>query len=345
MLHKIELPFPPERLAGIFALQMHLLEIASQVKKIDKAALIEHLKDERLVNWLMTTYQRTIGPLNSFAEKCPDGIKVSILAELKNDYEFWLKIGEPGFSFVFVADEPNRRIIAVWLQGYYDQFSRGIDEVVTKAEFINKAKWLDAYKTANPEVRICPVCSGSLQRGIEIEHYFPRGKYPILSVHASNMVPTCGDCNDFKQMKDPLDYGRFTELPLPYVHSILESVNVVATQVEGNYQFSFVTSDPQKAPAVTVLSRLFGIPDRWNRRDSVNAIVDLAISKIEEKIDADRADGKIIASEKEFMEELEVLCNSIDKQKSKQAHFVPVGSWLRWAKENIGGQLYKQVCV
>lgn len=55
MLHKIELPFPPEKLAGIFALQMQLLELASKVKEIDKAALIEHLKDEKLVNWLMTT--------------------------------------------------------------------------------------------------------------------------------------------------------------------------------------------------------------------------------------------------------------------------------------------------
>jgi len=345
MLHKIELPFPPEKLAGIFALQMQLLELASQVKKIDKTALIEYLKDEKLVDWLMTTYQRTIGPLNSFAEKCPDDVKSSILTELKNDYEFWLKIGEPTFSFVFVADEPNRRIVTVWLQGYYDQFCRGIDEVVTRVEFINKAKWVDAYKAANPEVRICPVCNGSLQRGIEIEHYFPRGKYPVLSVHASNMVPTCGDCNDYKEMKDPLNYGRFTELPLPYVHSILESVDVVATQIDGNYQFSLVTSDLQKVPSLTVLSGLFGIPERWNKRDSVKAIVDLAISKIEEKIDADRTDGKVALSEKDFLNQLEVLCDSIDKQKSKQAHFVPVGSWLRWAKENIAGQLYKQICI
>ena len=345
MLHKIKLPFPPEKLASIFALQMQLLEIASKVKRIDEVTLTDHLKNGDLVNWLMTTYKRTVGPLNSYADKCPDVIKTQILNELRNDYEFWHKIGEPTFSFIFVADDPNRRLVTIWLQGYYDQFCRGIDEVVTKVEFLNKAKWLDAYKVANPEVRICPVCNGSLQKGIEIEHYFPQGKYPVLSVHASNMVPTCGDCNDYKQMKDPLDYGRFAELSFPYVHSVLDGVDVVVSQVDESYQFALVARDSQRVNSVIALSKLFGVPDRWNRRDSVKAIVDLAISKIEEKIDADRDGGKVTSSKKDFSDQLEALCNSIEKQKSKQAHFVPVGSWLRWAKDNISEQLYRKFCL
>lgn len=53
MLHKVILPFEPDELAGIFALQQQLLQLACNVQQIDRQALEDHFNNEEIVNWFM----------------------------------------------------------------------------------------------------------------------------------------------------------------------------------------------------------------------------------------------------------------------------------------------------
>ena len=75
MLHRISLPYQPEELAGIFALQLELLRVACSVTKIDRAAVENTFSDVRIVDWITATYARSVGPLNQFASQCSLSVK------------------------------------------------------------------------------------------------------------------------------------------------------------------------------------------------------------------------------------------------------------------------------
>ena len=56
--------------------------------------------------------------------------------------------------------------------------------------------------------RVCPVCVGEIlftQGEGENDHYFPRSKFPTLTLHPCNLLPICPNCNgpSFKHEKIP----------------------------------------------------------------------------------------------------------------------------------------------
>lgn len=343
MLHKILLPFEPEELAGIFSLQTQLLELACLVDSIDQAAIEAYFDDPQLVAWIMDSRQRTVGCLHQFAATCPSDIKWEILEELQCDYGFWEHRDDPIFVFRFRMDEPNRALVGRWLRGYFEQFGRGIDKVITHSRFINKGVWLDAFKRANPDVCTCPVCDGSMKSGVTIEHFFPQEKYPILCVHVANLIPTCNDCNAWKDNQDPLENAGLTELFLPYHRHAIEFCDVsVAQSVTGSYEFSLASRDgsPDMSVALGEMSRLFHMPEQWTR--NAQHVVDVAAAKIREQVDADLDEGLSIATEAEFEAMLEKLCRRMQRQRGRQHYFVPAAGWLVWARDNLVPQLWER---
>lgn len=344
MLHRILLPFDPDELAGVFALQVQLLELACKVDTIDRVAIEACLVDPQVVTWVMNSYQRTVACLNQFAATCPDGIKREIIEELQADYGFWQHRDDPAFAFRFRATEPHRRLIGRWLRGYFKQFGKGIDAVITRSEFINKGIWLNAFRDANPDVRTCPVCDGSMQRGVTIEHFFPQEQYPVLCVHVANLIPTCEHCNAHeKGNKDPLEQAGLAELFLPYHRHAIESCSVrVAQNAEDSYVFSLVPEDgsPELSVALDELSRLFSIPEIWTR--NAQHVVDVATAKIREQIDADVDEGLSVGTAAEFRVMLEKLCRRMERQWGRQHYFVPATSWLVWARDSLLAQLWER---
>jgi hypothetical protein len=343
MLHKIVLPFEPEKLAGVFALQVQLLQLACLVDRIDQAAIEAFFDDPQIVAWIMSSRQRTVGCLHEFAETCPSDIKWEILEELQSDYGFWEHRDDPAFVFRFQAQEPHRELIVRWLKGYFRQFGRGIDGIITRSRFINKGIWVDAFRAVNPDVRTCPVCDSSMQSGITVEHFLPQEHYPVLCVHVANLIPTCEHCNAReKENKDPLEQAGLTELFLPYHRHAMEFCDVrVIRGSEGSYEFSLVPRDdsPDIGKALNEMSRLFDVPGRWTR--NAQHVVDVASAKIREQLYADLDDGKSVGSEADFEVMLEKLCRRIQHQCGLQSYFVPASGWLRWARENFVPQLWK----
>lgn len=56
------------------------------------------------------------------------------------------------------------------------------------------------YKAqAGPLANICPYCCINVPH--ERDHYMPKGNFPEFSVHALNIVPSCGRCNKIKSQK------------------------------------------------------------------------------------------------------------------------------------------------
>lgn len=65
----------------------------------------------------------------------------------------------------------------------------------------------DYYQT-NPVLKhVCPVClhhSSNAKKEMQLDHYFPKSRYPVLAVHPWNLMYICANCNMvYKGRKDP----------------------------------------------------------------------------------------------------------------------------------------------
>lgn len=348
MLHKVILPFDPNELAGIFALQQQLLQLACSVQQIDRQALEDHFDDDEIVNWIMHSknrYERIIGSLNTFARECPTDEKQEIIKELENDYGFWEHREDPHFNFVFEATTRFREVIGAWLRGYFEQFGSGIDKVITTTRFVNKNVWVKAFREANPNLRTCPVCDGTMSGGITVEHFLPQCLFPVLSVHVANLIPICEHCNNPKGNNSPLENASLQEIFLPYHLHALDIGNIhIDRDNEGNYEFSFDSKEPPTdiAKSVQEFDALFRIPSRWNSRNGNRAIIDTALAKVQEQIDADMDDEIDNTDQEVFLQRIKVMCNRLEKNWGLQPYFVPATAWLDWTITNIPDELWSK---
>lgn len=350
MLHKTVLARNPDELAGIVDLQVRLLQLAATTDQIDKNALEQWFNDSDLVGYLTKNWSRMIGALKDFARDCPPAEKAAlindVIAEIQEDADFWKRYDDPNFVLKFATNgDAHRQRIAEWLKGFYEQFSRsGFPSSCTAdGQPWNKSVWETAFRNNNPNVRMCPQCDGTLHNGVTAEHIFPREKYPALSVHVANLIPCCENCQREKANKDPIQSAPPKKLFLPYWQHALEHCDVKTTQdSDGRWKFRLVPRDPNTnwQDAIRQMGHLYGIPRQWNQR--AQQIVDLAIAKIQEKLDADQADGRPVSNKAEFQARLGRLCATMRSQWGRQHYFVPTTAWIEWAKDNMLDQLWSQ---
>lgn len=350
MLHKTVLARNPDELTSIVDLQVRLLQLAATTTKIDKDALEEHFNDVGLVAYLTENFGRMIGALKDFTSACPPEDKGTLISEvideIKHDADFWKHYGDPSFVLNFTGTgNPYRQHIARWLKGFYEQFSKsGFPFLSPAGKPWNKSEWENAFRANNPDVRMCPQCDGTMHNGVTAEHIFPRAKYPALSVHVANLIPCCENCQRQKADKDPIEKAPPSKLFLPYWRHALEHCDVKATQdSSGEWKFALVPRDPDANwhDAITQMEHLYSIPGQWNQR--AQTIVDLAYAKIEEKLVADRDEGRPVSDSTEFQKRLNSLCETMRKQWGKQHYFVPTTAWIEWAKVHMPDQLWGRV--
>ena len=88
---------------------------------------------------------------------------------------------------------------------YSDYFSAGSDKYVDASTKYNAYTFIE-----NLGVTICPYCdeeyldvvengNGGKLRTLEIDHFFPKGKYPALAMCFYNLVPSGQNCNGMKR--------------------------------------------------------------------------------------------------------------------------------------------------
>lgn len=90
--------------------------------------------------------------------------------------------------------------------------THGYEKKLNKWDFINKIK-----------IDTCPYCnrnyiyttSKNKEIKPEIDHFYPKSKYPVLALTYFNLIPSCKPCNGFgaKEAKDPRD----EDLTNPYL--------------------------------------------------------------------------------------------------------------------------------
>lgn len=131
------------------------------------------------------------------------------------------------------------------------------------------------YATVNHrQGRVCPVCVGEIlfTKGEgQNDHYFPRSKFPTLTLHPYNLLPTCPNCNgsSFKHEKSPVEEtdagpGELQTVFLPYLRpakpevtlGVGENCNIIITPSPGTSKYT-----PQR---IKNMDRLYKLEDRWS---------------------------------------------------------------------------------
>ncbi len=125
--------------------------------------------------------------------------------------------GGDGYEFAFLELNEATRKAGKGLMGsmYEDVFGRG-RFLLENGEEGNRRSWEDAFRAANPDLRVCPACLAGLletridgRSAIDLDHYLPKSFYPPLTIHGPNLVPLCSRCNSrAKGEKDPLQDGE-----------------------------------------------------------------------------------------------------------------------------------------
>jgi hypothetical protein len=101
---------------------------------------------------------------------------------------------------------------------------------------------LRAYLTAQRgHLSVCPGCDGSPpsvadgEIHTDLDHFFPKAKYPFLTIHPLNLTPFCKDCNQsYKHQKDALydteslvsTITSLNEIYHPYIRPARDEIEV-----------------------------------------------------------------------------------------------------------------------
>ena len=164
--------------------------------------------------------------------------------------------------------------------GKYFYENEGIlSKVGVKRKYLDDEEFLSKYRQIM-EGKLCPYC-GEKMTVVELDHFLPKGQYPLLSIYSKNLVPSCVECNKYKKEKielpishpfkfNHLDHIKFTfqgntAIAVPdvgeeddektLIQNMLETTNfnrlfkgqIIATDLRKiDYYISKYTNDSQK---------------------------------------------------------------------------------------------------
>ena len=223
-------------------------------------------------------------------------------------------------------------------------------KIIGETEPLNRQTVLRAYANAQRVIHlnVCPGCDGAppstTADGLlheDIDHFFPKSKYPFLSIHPLNLTPYCKNCNQtYKSSKDsvldndPLveDVHTLEEIYHPYERPAKNEIALEIAPAPDNspaYRFTCV-SDAAPYPArLHNLQYVLNIESRWTgelKEERVEAILSGLLLYGSQN---DR-EGDFQPTIEWLNGQLTTAINTLDHQQGKQYLYVPALSYVRW---------------
>lgn len=238
-----------------------------------------------------------------------------IYEAVKRDMEFHKNCTNPAFMFKerTLSKKQLNKVKSLMLNLYESVFQRKGFQLYGKE--IGYATLCKEIFKANPLI-FCPVClalKGDFERDCEIDHYFPKAKYPGLALHPENLAPICKDCNGTgrKGVKDPLEGRSITEVYLPYQRAAKEEADIKVTGSGGKRKVELVpkAQDPTVEKRIEGLEYLYDLSKRWSPEIEYHFNIFLKLMlRFSDKTDVERMLTER-AEEKRFLaEEREEVC-------------------------------------
>lgn len=204
-------------------------------------------------------------------KKIPFSERGELYDAMKGDALFQQYEGDDTFVFQESRLDPKLLRTAALLTSYL------YDEVFVASGFQEDGV-LFQYKELKEQLCdansrfLCPVCLnnyGTLMALGQIDHFFPKMKYPALTFRPENLTLICVLCNEGigKGTENPMDGTDLTELYLPYVRGAEGEMDIVV-QVDGESGHTVKllpgNSDPKTERRIHNDDRIFRLTSRWN---------------------------------------------------------------------------------
>lgn len=145
-------------------------------------------------------------------------------------------------SFLLLSPSEQEKLVKPWGEKsfFYDfpkRTKKGARRVRKTTKFgreiikaLNFDRFREKYSPLISEytgVKTCPYCNAMLTVPIvnsqnkkkaryHLDHYFPKSKFPLLSISFFNLIPSCGQCNIVKSSKTPklgVDFHLYYDSP------------------------------------------------------------------------------------------------------------------------------------
>lgn len=197
----------------------------------------------------------------------------------------------------------------------------------------------DYFKGKNKKIRrICPVCLNIISNGEtdeEVEHYFPKSRYPCLCLHPYNLYFCCSACRSrLKGRKSPLKgkQRNIASIFLPYLDTVKDQVQL-EFENPGNKDSEVVSllpvleADPDTGEKIKEFDRLFSLEERWSGQ--LEEYYMSLYSRYQEKIKA-RA-GKMSLEQLEEWLKKDIKRN--DAMQSVRPGRYLEGEYMKWVME------------
>jgi len=212
----------------------------------------------------------------------PKAEKQDILQAFDEDLNLETCFASGRFSYSSLSKVHTKAIeyVKTIMQNFYSEIicGSGVPEFVleTGSEF-NHDDILKSYLRTNPHLKVCPGCDGAppsisnQEIHEDLDHFFPKSKYPFLSIHPLNLTPYCKHCNQtYKRSKDVMETPGVTSLAdiyHPFLHPAQEEIQIIVRRDLEHSQVRLCLSpkanDPKIAVRLRSLNYLLDLEARW----------------------------------------------------------------------------------
>lgn len=240
-----------------------------------------HERNQKLITWLLHTTSKPGEYLQTFINgtdgeellEDPENLqveKIRIVKMMRRDigrlytqdceetFEFYLKDSRLSEELPATNQYLSENNVPDWLQAakefciyFYENLSDdGLDGSLFFANIrYNRDAFFYEFEQANPDQYVCAICDEhdfmTILRGkyhSDIEHYFPKARYPHLACHPGNLIPICSSCNTAHRNKDPMEKE---DGPRRSLSSIFLPYRDGSVQEFGAIRFSWTLTDNQ----------------------------------------------------------------------------------------------------
>lgn len=138
------------------------------------------------------------------------------------------------------------------------------DGNINDATRFHKDIFLDRCHKINDDLRVCPLCDGSLD-GSQVDHWLPKKYFPELSCQPHNLIEICQACNSRSNKGEKLTLTNGDATPFDdWFHPYLRPANgkfTIRIQLKGVPQLQ--GGNAQDAIRLSKLDSLINLQSRW----------------------------------------------------------------------------------
>lgn len=207
-----------------------------------------------------------------------------------------------------------------------------------------------------PPLKVCPGCDGrppSVADGKiheDLDHFFPKSRYPLLAVHLLNLTPFCKDCNQtYKRDKDAILDGHeqvtsvhcLDDIFHPYLRPAQNDVEVQVRRLDDGKPHIIIEprqNDIQQLARLHSLLYTLDVDGRWNG-DLIEERVQPELEKLLlHGWQAERDQGSLEMNEEKLGEGLGTVVATLKHFIGREPGNVAALAYARWLAGDMAEQ-------